>query len=235
MPFKVSLEVALPPYSLRSNPKKLQLVDLQSGPYTRPYTPLKKYLIPSNTRIWLNIQKEGEDTTDLSGHIFVTRDNHLESCCQSTAVDTGRANHDETYIHVGPPIFKAFMVFYHKGIKLKGRKLNRVQLSFEAPCILTSYCTCLMTIHICGVLNGQEIDATILANLIGGQSRSVNRGINYNSFHVESGYTIRGICFCEHCLSYRENEDIRKNKVLIDRVQFLTKDYTAEEKKEATT
>jgi len=192
--FKVRLELAH-----RYNLRKIDTLErrpLETGPYSRVIAPVLHYETPCNSRLLLHISKTDDNDVELQGNLIITRSNHFKDIAKDHV-------HKTSTIRVGLPACDSWMHYCYGGAYVIGIQLNTIQLSLDTLCHNSIKCDCLVSLHICGVLNQNAIDETIFVKL----TKPKNTGfINQYCEYVEHGdpklfhYTaLGGICLCGFC------------------------------------
>jgi hypothetical protein len=194
MVFTTTLEV-LQRYNLRGKPSKLSLVPIDNS--SVPNTPIKKYLIPGNIRLLLNISKQGEDK-ELSGDITIIRIKHGSFEIEPKLWPS---------IYVGGTKYHGYLRFCDEGAYVFGQQLNKIQLSINPWNGDIADFSSLHSIHINGNLNGEEIDSTIYYSFIQGKEYDVNPACRYCKTDFKtpnlSVKMLYLLCSCDNCIQSR--------------------------------
>jgi len=189
MSFKVRLELAHKPYELKNVP-------LLPGTYTHVSVPVFQYVIPCNTRFLLHISNADGSDTELNGDIIITRANH------EIYSRTKHIHHSIPVIQLGLPFSNSWLQYCPVGAHLTGERLNKIHLSLNNVCRYAQECDNLVSLHICGVLNQEEIDTTIFVKIIDQEVTYHNINQNYQSCGELPPYHYRAIdrdCNCGDC------------------------------------
>ena len=221
MVFKVRLELAHSNNCQASY--DLEKFPLLPGSYTNVSVPVFIYEIPCNTRLWLHISNADGNDSELNGGIILTRSNHM---CND--VTDPIPMHHKSVILVGLPIIGSWLHYCSVGAYITGKQLKKIQVCLDHVCRHSIQCNSLLSIHICGVINQEEIDETIFVRLsqpLNTPYHSANQYVNPLSPLVTNHgdaaiFQFRGIdevCLCGFC-----NNPISSEK-FTQRQRFLLK------------